>query len=222
MNNDRSAAPVARRAGVPLLGDPDASQVVVCLGSSGTAGRGQVFAWIRALEQRPQNAHRHFHNLGVGGDLAHNALQRVSAVAALRPDKVVTLIGANDILSTVFPAVRRVLAILGKGPSQAASTDGFQDTLSAIVRRLKAETSARVGLCSLGEVGEAPWSDDPVQRELNTRFQRYNATIERVARNEGVAYIPFYEHLHEAIAAGPDKRSPDSRSYRSTGICSVR
>jgi lysophospholipase L1-like esterase len=202
MNNVPSVARTGRRVAVPFV-DADASQVVVCLGSSSTAGRGQAFGWIRVLEQRPQNARLRFHNLGVGGDLVHNALERVPAVAALRPDKVVILIGANDVLCGVFPTLRRLLRVLGKHPSQATSVDGFRDTLSAIVRRLKAETSAEVGLCSLGEVGEAPSSDDPVQQELNARFQQYNATIERIARTEGATYIPFYERLHAAIVAAP-------------------
>ena len=72
--------------------------IVACLGSSSTAGKGQAFNWIGELQRRPQNQRFRFRNLGVGGDLAYNALQRVPEVIACRPQKVVVLIGVNDVL----------------------------------------------------------------------------------------------------------------------------
>ena len=54
--------------------------VVACLGSSSTAGRGQAFDWIAELKRRPRNQRVRFHNFGVGGDLAYNALERLPKV----------------------------------------------------------------------------------------------------------------------------------------------
>ena len=42
-------------------------------------------------------------NFGVGGDLAFNARERLPAVLRRRPDKLVVLIGDNDVLRIVAP-----------------------------------------------------------------------------------------------------------------------
>ena len=86
-----------------------ATIVVACLGSSSTAGQGQAFGWIDELSRRPQNRRFVFKNLGVGGDFARDALQRVPAVVATSPDRIFVLVGANDVLAMAFPNVRRFL-----------------------------------------------------------------------------------------------------------------
>ena len=78
-----------------------ATIVVACLGSSSTAGQGQAFGWIDELSRRPQNARFVFKNLGIGGDFAYDALQRVPAVVATSPNRIFVLVGANDVLAMV-------------------------------------------------------------------------------------------------------------------------
>src|SRR5215469_14788354 len=56
--------------------------IVACLGSSSTAGKGQAFNWISELQGRLGQSRFVFRNFGVGGDLAYNALQRLSGVIA--------------------------------------------------------------------------------------------------------------------------------------------
>jgi lysophospholipase L1-like esterase len=90
------------------------ASVVACLGSSSTAGQGQAFGWIDELAGRPENARFNFKSLGVGGDFAYDALERVPAVVATDPDRIVILIGANDVLAMVFPNVARLLGGLMK------------------------------------------------------------------------------------------------------------
>jgi lysophospholipase L1-like esterase len=179
--------------------------VVACLGSSSTAGQGQAFGWIDELSRRPQNTRFSFQNLGVGGDLAYSALQRLSKVVATRPDKVVVLLGANDVLTLVFKNVRRMVGGFMKHLPRDPSPEWFQDNLTTIVRRLHAETSAQIALCSLGPIGEDPNSDDAIQRELNGRIRQFSEIIKETARAEDVIYIPFYEHLHEQIVAFPGR-----------------
>jgi lysophospholipase L1-like esterase len=89
-----------------------ATTVVACLGSSSTAGQGQAFGWIDELSRRPQNGRFVFKNLGLGGDFAYDALQRIPAVVATSPDRIFVLIGANDMLAMVFPNVQRFLVHL--------------------------------------------------------------------------------------------------------------
>jgi len=177
--------------------------IVACLGSSTTASRG-IFNWIAELEKRLRNQRFRFVNLGVGGDLSYNALGRLPEVVACRPDLVVILIGANDILAQVFPRLHRFYRRWKRLP-QAPSAEWFQQNLREIVRGLKAQTSAAIALASLAQVGEAPDSSHPVQAELNRQFEQYREIIQTIAREEGVGYIPFYERFHEQIVAAPGR-----------------
>lgn len=188
-----NAAPATRRI------------VVACLGSSSTAGQGQAFGWIDELSRRPQNSRFNFRNLGVGGDLAYSALQRLPRVVATHPDKVVVLLGANDVLTLVFKNVRRMVGGFMKRVPRDPSPEWFQENLSTLVRRLKAETSAQIALSSLGPIGEDPNSTDPIQRELNTRVEQFSEIIKETAQVETVDYIPFHERLHEQIVASPGR-----------------
>jgi len=194
-------------------------ETVACLGSSTTAGKGQAFNWIQALEKRPQNKHYRFVNFGVGGDLAYNALERLSSVAACHPDKVVILIGGNDILASVFKNARRFFISWKRLPKDP-SPEWFRENLQAIVRGLKEKTSAKIALLSLPQVGEndlgpplhaANSATDRVQQQLNTLFHRYGEIIRDLARQENVRYIPFYELLNEQIAKSPGRTFPAFR-----------
>ena len=122
--------------------------IVACLGSSSTAGKGQAFDWIGELERRPGNTRFRFYNLGVGGDLASNALRRLPVLLAYRPEKVVILVGGNDVLALVSSRVRRILRIWKRFPCEP-SPEWYRENVRAIARRLKNQTSAKIGLCSL-------------------------------------------------------------------------
>ena|ERR1700690_558495 len=121
-------------------------KVVACLGSSTVASKG-TFKWIDELEKRPQNKGFRFVNLGVGGDLAYNALQRLPSVVACRPDKVIIIIGGNDVLASVFKNVRGFFSGWKRLPSEP-SPEWFRENLQAMVRSLKQETSAKIALTS--------------------------------------------------------------------------
>ncbi len=176
---------------------------VACLGASITEAKGS-FDWIAELEQRPRNRGFRFHRFGVGGDLAYNALERLPQVIACRPEKVVILIGHNDIMTLVSRRIRRIFRVWKHLPCKP-SPEWYRDNLRTIVRRLKSETSAEIGICSLFPIGEDPESTDLLQRELNGRVAEYGAIIRKVAREEGVDYLPAYERMHEQIVASPGR-----------------
>lgn len=173
--------------------------------------RGQAFGWIDELERRPQNRRFDFRNLGVGGDLAYSALQRVPAVIACHPDRVVVLVGANDALTMVFANARRVLAGWMKRVPKEPSAEWFRESLEAIVDRLKRETTARVALSSLGPIGEDPDSSNPVQRTLNERIAELSEIIRETASSNQLAYIPFFETFRDQIVATPGKALTEFR-----------
>ena len=171
--------------------------VVACLGASDTKGE-VSYDWVADLQSRPQNAPIRFVNLGVGGDLAYNALKRLPQVIQCRPNKVIVLIGGNDIVAAVDPTMRRLYGPWKHLP-QAPSPKWYEENLRQIVSRLKSETTARVALCSFPVIGEDPGS------EANRYIGEYNAIIKQIAREENVIYIPFYERLHEQIVASPGR-----------------
>jgi len=184
--------------------------IVACLGSSSTAGKGQAFNWIGALERRPGNENISFRNFGVGGDLAYNALERLPAVLACHPGRVVVQIGSNDVLALVSRKVRRFYKITKHLPDEP-SPEWFRENLRSIARRLKAETTASVAFCSLSPLGEYPGSSDPFQCELNRRTQEYSAIIKETAREENAGYIPVHETM---LAQMPVSRGRAFTSFR--------
>jgi lysophospholipase L1-like esterase len=174
------------------------SETVACLGSSTTASRG-TYKWIGELERRPQNGRFRFVNLGVGGDLSFNAVRRLDRVIALRPDRVIVLIGSNDIMASVFPNFRRFVRVW-KRLSEEPSPARFEENLAIIVHRLQREADARVGLSSLAPLGEEPRSSHPVQARLNDLIATYNGIIREAASTGSAHYIPLYEAFRERLA----------------------
>lgn len=177
---------------------PLRSETVACLGSSTTASRG-TYKWIDELEKRPRNGRFRFVNLGVGGDLSFNTVRRLDRVIALRPDRVIVLIGTNDIMASAFPNFRR-FARVWKRLSEEPSPAWFEKNLGIIVRRLQREADARVGLSSLAPLGEEPASSHPVQARLNELIASYNGVVREAASMGSAHYIPFHEAFQERLA----------------------
>jgi lysophospholipase L1-like esterase len=189
--------------------------VIACLGSSATAAKGS-YDWIADLKSRPENAASRFFNFGVGGDLAYHALQRLPTVARCNPAKVVVLIGGNDVLVRASRKLRRLLGAWKRLP-QEPSPEWFEENLRRIVHRVKFRLGARLALCSLQPMGEDPESQNSLQKLLNQLVHDYSGIIQGVAREEGAAYIPFYEGLSDAIRVSPGQALTDisiSSMYR--------
>jgi lysophospholipase L1-like esterase len=168
--------------------------IVACLGSSSTAGKGQAFNWIIELQRRLGERRVVFRNFGVGGDLAYNALQRLSDVIASHPKKIVVFIGGNDVLALVSTKVRRFFRISKRLPRDS-TPEWFRENLRAIVLRVKAETSATIALCSLPPIGEDPVFSNPFQSELNRRIEEFSDIIKGIARQEGTDISPSMKRL---------------------------
>lgn len=178
-------------------------KIIVCLGSSTTAAKG-TYNWIRELGERPQNKQFSFINLGVGGDLTFNALERLPKVIAFKPDKVFILIGANDILATVFPNLKAFFARWKNLPKDL-SPAWFRQNVEKIVTELKEKTHAEIYLISLPQVGEDPAPVNRIQAELNHKYEEYNNILKDVVKKEKIHYIPLYEELNKQILASPGK-----------------
>jgi lysophospholipase L1-like esterase len=181
-----------------------AATIVACLGSSSTAGRGQAFDWIGELARRPKNKNIVFRNFGVGGDLAYNALNRVEAVVACRPTKILVWVGGNDALAMASPKLRRFFRFWKHLPRDP-SPEWFRQSIFAIVERFQQETRASVALCSLPPIGEDLSASAPVQRDINRAVTDCNAIIAAVARERTVGYLPLNEAIAADLATLPGK-----------------
>jgi lysophospholipase L1-like esterase len=173
-------------------------EIVACLGSSTTAAKG-TYKWIDELTRRPKNGRFRFINFGVGGDQSFDITRRLDPVLRVAPDRVIVLIGTNDILASVFPNFRRFTRVW-KRASQDPSPAHFKDNLELITQRLQHATGARIALSSLAPVGEALQSNDAVQSRLNDLIAVYNGIIADVSDSKGAHYIPFYERFRDQLA----------------------
>jgi lysophospholipase L1-like esterase len=175
-----------------------APETIACLGSSTTASNG-TFKWIDELAKRPQNSRFRFVNFGVGGDQSFNITRRLDPVLQAAPDRVIVLIGTNDILASVFPNFRRFTRAW-KRTTQEPSPAHFKNNLELITHRLRHATRATIALSSIAPVGEAPQSNDAVQSRLNDLVAAYNGIIADVSHRNGAYYIPFYECFRDQLA----------------------
>jgi lysophospholipase L1-like esterase len=172
-------------------------ETIACLGSSTTASRG-TYKWIDELEKRPQNSRCRFVNFGVGGDLSFNTVGILDRVITLRPQRVIILIGTNDIMASVFGNFRRFVQVW-KRLSEEPSPARFEENLDLIVHKLQQGTNARIGLSSLAPLGEDPNSRHRVQVRLNELIATYNSIIGHVASTRRTDYIPFWEAFQDQL-----------------------
>jgi lysophospholipase L1-like esterase len=114
----------------------------------------------------------------MNGETSAQVLARLDDVVACRPDDVVVQVGANDVL-------------------QKLSLDAYAANLTAIVRRLRAETGARVALMSIQVVGDRPDS------AANRGIDQVNEIVRRTAADLGVAYLPLHERLRDLLREYP-------------------
>jgi lysophospholipase L1-like esterase len=196
-----------RTSHIPAQGPP---YIVACLGSSSTAGKGQAFNWIEALQRRLGPERFVLRNFGVGGDLAYNTLQRLPDVIGTNPRKVVVLIGANDVLALVSAKVRRFYRVTKKLPRDP-SPEWFRANLHAIVQGIKKSTSADSALCSLAPIGEDLDSMNPFQHKLNMQVRRFSTIIQEVAADENLDYIGVYEAFVAQMKDSPRRAFSEFR-----------
>ena len=154
------------------------------------------------IQQRLPETRYVIRNFGVGGDLTYNALQRLSAVIACQPHKIIVFVGGNDVLALVSRKARRFFRIFKRLPCEP-SPAWFQKNLEMMVRRCKAEASAHIALCSLPPIGEDPASSNHFQSELNRRVEEFSNVIRNIAFDEDVGYIPLYEAILAQINESP-------------------
>jgi len=176
-------------------------RAIACLGSSSTAAHG-IYDWIDDVAKRQGNESWRFGRFAAGGDLAYNGLQRAGQIVASSPDDVIVLLGANDVLASVFPRVERFLGGWKRLPRKP-SPEWYRENMLAIVRTLAKGAPVRIALSSIQPIGEDPTDAHPIQSEINRCVAEHNAILREVASAESVTYLPFYERMQEMVVASP-------------------
>ena len=101
-------------------------------------------------------------------------------------------------MASVFPNFRRFVRVF-KRVSEEPSPARFEENLDFIVYRLQRGTNAKIGLSSLGPLGEDSASDHPVQAWFNELIATYNGIIRDVASTRRTDYIPFWESFEDQL-----------------------
>jgi lysophospholipase L1-like esterase len=183
-------------------------KTVVCFGASLTAGT-VSFNYLHLLEARPALADFKFINHGVNGDLAWNGLQRLDEVIAENPDYVTILIGTNDVNATL--SERNLIRYNAVNHLPVTPTiEWYEENIRAIVARLKSETRAQLVLISLAVIGENP------EHEGFKKVFLYNEVVRRIAKEEGLPYLPLHERMVAYLKEHEGERAqlPPQLEYR--------
>ncbi len=163
-------------AAPPTSGEP----LVVFLGDSLTAGLGleEIEAYPARTQELLRQRGRSIRivNAGVSGDTSSGALVRLDWLLRLDPDVLVVAIGANDGL-------------------RGQPLEALERNLREIVSRAR---SRQIAVLLAGQRLPISYGRDYAER--------FAAIYPRVAREEGVAWLPF---LLEGVAMVPELNLPD-------------
>ncbi len=164
---------------------------IACLGDSLTRAQFSV-DYLDLLGRRHSPDEVRVARFGVNGDFAHNLLQRLDAVVANPPDVITVLIGTNDARASLasYPVEQ---AMKRKKLPERPSADWFHQCLEAVVKRLRAETDATIGLLSLPVLGQQ------LDGAAAQASQAYSRMIAEVAATHEVTYLPLHERQTEEL-----------------------
>lgn len=135
----------------------------VATGASATHGR-VSYDWVSELDRRLADDGWTCLNLGFNGRRAVNVARSLGDVTSLHPEVVVVMVGVNDV-------------------NGFTPLDRYRSELEAIVDRLRTDTSARIGICTLTAIG-----DDPACPAMQ-RAAAFNQAVRDICASKHVACI---------------------------------
>ena len=167
-------------------------EVVVLVGDSITHGK-IGYNFVDLVSEKLHDHHYKFVNAGRNGELVWNVVQRLDDIIRCKPDIITVMIGTNDAKGALTEDemkgyVRRMR--LPRKPSH----DWFRENLLILINRLKNETQARIALLSIPPLGEDS------NHAAFTQSAEYSQTVEEVARETNVTYLPLHERMVERLS----------------------
>jgi acyl-CoA thioesterase-1 len=185
--------------------DPNPGEVVVLLGDSLIRGRAGVDVVQLLRELQPAIT---WVNGGTQGDTSFDLSERLVPVVGCRPNKVVIMIGTNDVRATLDPTsgeTRRKVKELPEAPS----VELFGTYLGRIITELQKHADAEVALCSLPPLGQ------DLESTANELIREFNQVIEAVSGATGATYLPVYERFSALLVdRGVATTHPYSGNWR--------
>lgn len=170
-------------------------KVVVCFGDSNTHGN-VSYDWVNDLSNQMTNYQ--FINAGKNSDLTYTLLARIDDVIACKPDFVNILIGTNDVNSTMSLAMEERYQSIGRvNKNTKPNFEGFCQNYTQIIKRIKAETKAKISVMSLPVMGE------DLSHEANLKADKYSEYIKELADNEQITYLPVREQQKTFLQQNP-------------------
>jgi lysophospholipase L1-like esterase len=175
---------------------------ISCAGDSITRAQHSVdYLDLLAARHRPGEVRTR--RFGANRDFAYNLLARLDEVVSTPADVITVLIGTND-ARACLPGYPVDKVMKAKDLPTRPSAAWFQECLATIVGRLRAETSATIGLLSLPVLGQ-----DPTAAPARAS-QDYSRMIAEVAEAHRVTYVPLLERQLEDLR----RESPSRVPYR--------
>jgi lysophospholipase L1-like esterase len=163
------------------------TRIVVCYGDSIT--RGRISAnYVTMLKQRMARDNLRFLNSGVNNDVTYNLLRRIHPVIEVQPEFITVLVGTNDVIASLSPYGALFYYAFKRLP-RWPSLEWSLASLRKVILRLKQETRAVIGLCSIPPLGEN------LNTFPNQRVRAYNAAVQEIAAANGLTYLPVFERF---------------------------
>lgn len=197
--------------GLPADEPPRNRPIAVCAGDSLTHGILSA-NYVDMLAKRLPEVE--FINAGINSELAYNLHARLDQIIAIKPDFISILIGSNDVNAT-FGLAKALNYLATQRPPQVPTPQFYHEMLVLIVRRLKAETTARIALCSIPPIGE----DSGHYAWIRT--EEYAAIVKKTAFDEAVDYLPLRERMCAYLADAEPKKAIAFENFRKAGIGAV-
>jgi lysophospholipase L1-like esterase len=186
-------------------------KVVVLVGDSITHGK-MGFNYVDLLTKKLDGTQYQLVNAGRNGELAWNVLQRIDEIIECNPDIVAVMIGTNDAKGGLTEKEQNRYVRRMKLPRKP-NREWFRESVLSLVEHLKRYTKARIALVSIPILGEE--SNHPAF----IQSKKYSKTIQEVANEVHVAYLPFNEKLIEHLARNPSK---PTRPYENVNVAIIK
>lgn len=166
---------------------------ILFLGASITQGKISK-SYVKMLKKRLGTRQYKYINKGTAGYESYNVLKKLDEAIKSSPDYVILLVGTNDVLSSLDPKLARLSRKLKHIPHEPVLSH-YSENITGIVHKLKQKTGSKIAVVSLPVVGEN--LDSPENKTIS----EYNAELEKITKNENIAYLPVNEDQRDFLIA---------------------